>query len=173
MDKAHVQHPVGLVQHEDFHPAQVQQALALEVQQAAGGGNQDIQALFDLVHLGLLSHAAEDNGGAQGQVLAVGFEALLDLEGQLPGGGEDEGADIPGPHHHVGVEPLEDRGGEGAGLARAGLGAAQHVPALEGGGDGLALDGGGLGVALGRQCLEDRGDQPQLIEFHGILPLRS
>ncbi len=48
---------------------------------------------FSGLHLGVLAHAAEDDGGAQGQVLAIGLEALLDLEGQLPGGGEDQGAD--------------------------------------------------------------------------------
>ncbi len=37
VDKPHVQHAVGLVQDEDLHPAQVQQALAGQVQQTAPG----------------------------------------------------------------------------------------------------------------------------------------
>ena len=93
VDEAHVQHPVGLVQHEDLQPGQVDELLAVEVAQAAGGGHQDVHAIFQPLHLGGLAHAAEDDGGAQGQVLAIGLKALLDLEGQLPGGGEDQGPD--------------------------------------------------------------------------------
>ena len=70
VDEAHVQHPVGLVQHEDLQPGQVDELLAVEVAQAAGGGHQDVHALFQPLHLGSLPHAAEDDGGAQGQVLA-------------------------------------------------------------------------------------------------------
>ena len=77
VDEAHVQHAVGLVQDEDLHPAQVQKALALEVQEPARGGHQDIHALFQLLHLGLLPHPAEDDGGAQGQVPAIGGERCV------------------------------------------------------------------------------------------------
>ena len=41
------------------------------------------------------------------------------------------------------AELLENGGGEGAGLAGAGLGAAQHVPAGQRGGNGFCLDGRG------------------------------
>ena len=136
VDEAHVQHPVGLVQHEDLQPGQVDELLAVEVAQAAGGGHQDVHALFQPLHLGSLAHAAEDDGGAQGQVLAIGLKALLDLEGQLPGGGEDQGPD-GAALGLAAAELLENGGGEGAGLAGAGLGAAQHVPAGQRGGNGL------------------------------------
>ena len=145
VDKPHVQHPVRLVQHEDLNAGQVQQALAVEIQQPPRGGHQDVQAPPDGVHLGLLAHAAEDDGRAQGQVPAVSGEAVLDLDGQLPGGGEDERPDHPGPGHGP-AEALEDGGCEGAGFAGARLGAAQHVPPRQGGRDGLALDGGGVCV---------------------------
>ena len=128
MDEAHVQHTVRLVQHEDLDAGQVQKPLAVEVQQTARRGHQDVQPPADGVHLGLLAHAAEDHRGAQGQVAPVGREAVLDLQGQLPGGGEDQGPDHPGLGGPA-AEPLKDGGGEGAGLAGARLGAAQHVPA--------------------------------------------
>ena len=41
VDKAHVQHPVGLVQHENLQGIQGDKALVVEVHQAAGGGHQD------------------------------------------------------------------------------------------------------------------------------------
>ena len=43
--------------------------LTLEVQQTAGRGHQNVQAPLDLVHLGLLANAAEDDGGAKGRFL--------------------------------------------------------------------------------------------------------
>ena len=93
MDKAHVQHPVGLVQDEDLHLGQVQQALAGQVQQAAGGGGENVHPPLELVHLGGLAHPAEDHRLGEGQVLAVGVEGLVNLNGQLPGGGENQGPD--------------------------------------------------------------------------------
>ena len=44
MDKAHVQHAVGLVEHQDLDLAQVQRTLASMVQQAARCGHQDVHA---------------------------------------------------------------------------------------------------------------------------------
>src|SRR6201999_327297 len=40
-----------------------------------------------------LADAAEDDGGADAEVLAVGGEALADLRGELAGRGEDQGPD--------------------------------------------------------------------------------
>ena len=141
--------------------------------QPSGGGHQNVHPGLQLVHLGLLAHPAKDDGGAEGEVFPVGLEALLDLQGQLPGGGQDQGTD--GPDAEVGlrlpaVELLEDGGGEGTGLARACLGAAQHVPALEGGGDGLLLDGGGLFVVQGPQGGEDGGTESQVLKGHKNVP---
>ncbi len=51
---------------------------------------------------------------------------------------------------------MQDRQGEGGGLAGAGLGDAQQVAAGEHAGDGLRLDRGGRGVAFGGQRLEER-----------------
>ena len=169
MDKAHVQHPVGLVQHENLQAVQIDKALVVEVHQPAGGGDQDVDAPFQGLHLGILAHSAEDDGGAEREVFPVGHEALLDLEGQLPGGGEDQGPD--GTDTEVGlrlpaVELLEDGGGEGTGLAGACLGTAQHVPPGQGGGDGFFLNGGRLVIALLLQGAQNGGVQPQVFELH-------
>ena len=78
---------------------------------------------------------------------AVGLKALLNLDGQLPGGGEDEGAD-GAAGLGVGGKALKNGGGEGAGLACAGARTAQYVPARQRSGDGLFLNGRGRRVAL-------------------------
>ena len=73
----------------------------------------------------------------------------------------------------AGIQLLEDGGGEGAGLPRARLGAAQYVPAPKGGGDGLLLDGGGLLIAQGLQGVENLGAEPQLLKGHKNVPFLS
>ena len=67
--------------------------------------------------------------------------SLVDLRGQLPGRGQDEGArGAP----RLAEQPVEDGQDEGGGLAAARHGAAEHVAALHDGRDGLVLDGRGL-----------------------------
>ena len=52
-----------------------------------GGGGENVHPPLELVHLGGLAHPAEDHRLGEGQVLAVGVEVLVNLNGQLPGGG--------------------------------------------------------------------------------------
>ena len=114
--------------------------------------------------------AAVDRGGADAPVAAVDANALLDLERELAGRGEDEGADraTAGARVDVGrAEALEERQHEGRRLAGAGLGVGQEVAALEHERDRLGLDGGGLGVALVRDGAEELGREPKGIEGHG------
>ena len=62
---------------------------------------------------------------------------LLDLLGELSGGGKDERLALPQP----GVDLLEDRDGEGGSLASSRLSLRDHVEALDAGHDGALLDG--------------------------------
>ena len=89
-------------------------------------------------------------------VLAVGLEALVDLAGQFAGGREHKHpAPLWLPRLWVGHHPLDERQGEGGGLARARLGTAEDVAAGEHVRHGLRLDRGRLGVALGKKRLEE------------------
>ena len=142
VDEAHVQHPVSLVQNKDLQVLQPDEPLLVQIHQTARRGHQNIHAAAQGLHLGILAHAAEDDGVAQGQVCPIGGEALADLDGQLPGGREDQGAE-PVVRRPGLAQPLEDGGGKGTGLAGAGLGAAQYVPPRQGRGNGLLLDGRG------------------------------
>jgi hypothetical protein len=47
-DEAHVEHPVGLVQHQDLDPRKIEVALALMVEQAAWSRDQDVDAALQL-----------------------------------------------------------------------------------------------------------------------------
>ena len=135
--KAHVQHLVGLVQHDLGHMAQVDAAVPVVVHQAAGGGHHDLAALGQaaglLVHIGAAVYAGHlDRRHKVGQVLHVPG----DLLGQLPGGRQDDGLRV----RLVRLDVLGHRDAEGAGLAGAGGGLGDHVPARHHQRDHLFLD---------------------------------
>ena len=90
MDEAHVEHAVGLVEHEDGDLVEPDVALVAKVEQASGRGDQDIDAGLQRLHLVMLVDAAEDDGGAQGQPASVSGEALGDLAGELAGRRQDQ-----------------------------------------------------------------------------------
>ena len=91
-DEPHVEHPVGLVEHQDLDLAQIDGFLLDVVEEPSRSGDQDFdprahdrQLLFDV-------DAAEDDGRAQFRVLAIGAHRLLDLDRQLARGGQDQRA---------------------------------------------------------------------------------
>ena len=117
------------------------------------------------LHLRAVLHPAEDGGDREAQVLAIGAEALGDLAGQLAGRRQHEHSGAaPGRGLPGGVQPVQDRQGEGGGLAGARLGDAEKVPPGHDGGNGLGLDGGGCLVALALQRLEQEGIQAKFGE---------
>ena len=133
------------------------------------------------LHLGNLGDAAEDDGAAQMGVAAVGVEALLDLQSELPGGGEDEGANRPGSPQRLPVDPanrifcqaLEDRQCERRRFAGPGLGAAHQIPSLQHRRDGLFLNGGRGGIPFLLHRFEQGGHQLQVGKFDWIHASRS
>ena len=156
VNEAHIQHPVGFVQHKNFDFGQADKALTDQVVQTARRGHQNLHAPLELLHLGLLPHAAENNAGAQRQLFAIGHKVFLNLQSQLPGRGQDQRPNVPAfPGRPLLIEPLQDRQGESGGLAGARLGAAQHVLSRKDGGNGIPLNGGRGFVAAGF----DRGQQ--------------
>lgn len=88
--EAHVQHVVRFVQNQGFHTAQVDGLAFQMVNQPAGRGYQNIQAAGQLLELGGVPHAAEDDGGGQVQPFGIGADVVMNLRGQFPGGAQDE-----------------------------------------------------------------------------------
>ncbi len=80
LDKAHVQHPVGLVQHHGLHLVQADGPTLHVVHEPAGGGHHDLGALFQLGDLPVNGLAAVEAGhpdaGQEGAQLA---QLLLNL----------------------------------------------------------------------------------------------
>jgi hypothetical protein len=123
------------------------------VQQAARRGDQDVDAVLELLDLRVDADAAEDHGRVELGVLAVHAHAFLDLGRQFAGRGQDQGADgawrfVAGQlaADGVGRQAVQQRQGEAGRLAGAGLCAGQQVAAVQDGRDGLLLDRG-RGVA--------------------------
>ncbi len=149
VNEAHVEHPVGLIEHQELDRADVDEPLADEIEQPAGRGHEHVHAVLHGAGLRLLADATVDHRRPQARVPAVGEKTLVDLGGEFAGGGEHEHAAPPG----LGLprrlpEAVDEGQGEGRRLAGAGLGAAEQVAAGEHVRDRLRLDRRGCGVAL-------------------------
>mgnify|MGYP000319035922 CR=1 FL=1 len=159
VDKAHVQHPVGLVQHHRLHLVQPDGAPLHMVHQAPWGGHHDLGGLFQLEDLFVDGLPAVETHGAHPLLERAQVPQLVpDLDGQLPGGGQHQAGDL-GP---LGIGVLDHRDAEGKGLARAGGGLGNDILPLHEIGDRPRLDGGGLDIALLFNGPHDGLGQPQL-----------
>ena len=166
VDKAHIQHPVGFVQNKDLNVGEVQQPLPHQVVQAARAGNEDVHALFQGCDLRSLTHTAKDDGAAQGQILAVGFKALADLQSQLPGRSQDQGADGTLFAGRAGSQAVEHGQRKGSRLAGTRLGAAHQVPPGQHRRNGRRLNGRGGFIARLCHSTQHRRGKIQFIKCH-------
>src|SRR5690606_23305808 len=148
-DKAHVQHAVGFVQHQDFHAGQVHGALTHVVQQTARSGYQNVQGLAQRMELGVDVHATKHDHRAQTGVLAVQTYRFFNLGGQFTGRGQDQRTRAAWFTVLLRVvqQTVQDRQGKACGLAGAGLSGSQQVATFNDLGDGLGLNRGGVGIA--------------------------
>ena len=114
--------------------------------------------------LGRLADAAEDDRALQLEVAAVGRRS----DSSIWIASSRVGVRIEHPRRarlRTGagrVQPLQQRQREGGGLARAGLGDAEQVAALEQLRDGGDLDRRGAVVALLGECAQERRGQPEV-----------
>ena len=170
VDEAHVEHAVGLVEDEEARLVQLHVALAHEVDQPAGRGDEEIDAVAQALDLAEARHAAEHQRGGDMRALGQFPDRVIDLDGEFAGGSEDEGVGgsgrAAGAHGH---DLGEDGQREGRRLAGAGLGDAQHVAPGQVRRDRLLLDRLGRGEAGSFGCLEEEaGDSEFLETVHGL-----
>ena len=143
---------VGLVEDDLLHVGEVEQALALQVDEAPGGADDDLRAGLELLDLALVRLAAVDRDDRGGAVRGRDLEVLGHLDREFAGRDDDEGLHAV---RGVGAEALDDGEAEPEGLAGARLGLADDVLAGEGERDRLLLDREGLDDALAGQCIDD------------------
>ena len=133
--EAHVEHAVGLVEHEDADVGERERAALEEVLQAAGRGDEDVR-LGGLAGLALERDAAVDRGDLQRACVGDVPRLLDDLRRELAGGGEDERRGALGRR----LEAVDERHAEGERLAGPRGGRDEDVVAGEDVGDDQALD---------------------------------
>src|SRR5687768_11513631 len=98
-DEAHVEHAVGFVDHQDLDVVHQDLAALEQVDQAAGGRDQHVDAAVQFLLLVDEALATYEQGVAQVCVLAILLEAVGHLGGQLPSRLQDERA------RHAGLGP--------------------------------------------------------------------
>ncbi len=148
----HLEHLVGLVEHEVLEPGQVERALLEVVDDAARGADDDLRTLAQAGQLDPVGLAAVDGQNVQtrnvGGVLA---ERLGHLQRELAGRCQHQGLRRPTRD----VETGQDRHCERSGLTRSGLREADDVVARHQRRDGGRLDGRRALVSDVAQGLQD------------------
>ena len=158
--KAHVEHTVGLVEHQDLDLVQVASTLLNQVDQTARRGDQDITAVLERRGLRLVAHATHDGHGNMAGDVGNLARDLVDLLGELTRGGDNEhhgaaavalgllgaatAVAVTTLAHGLGrsdmLQVVHGRQQESGRLAGAGLSGGKQVAALEYHGDGAGLD---------------------------------
>ena len=145
--KAHVEHTVGLVQHQRAHAAQMQGAFARQFLDAAGRADHDLRVVrFERCQLRTKRHAAGEHqqlhvGNAGGQLAQL----LADLVCQFARGAQHQRLRTG----QCRVELLQQAQPERGGLAAAGGRLGNHIQPLEDRRQALRLDRREGGVAQG------------------------
>ena len=138
-DEAHVEHPVGLVDHENLDAREQELAALIVIEKAARCRDQHIDTARDLYVLIIEGHAADQQRHAQLVVDAILDEVFLDLSSEFARRLEDQRARHPGTGAAL-FQHRDHRQCERGGLASAGLRDAQHIAAGHDMRYGLFLD---------------------------------
>ena len=161
LGEAHLEHLVGLVEHQHAHPVEDQRAALEVVDDAPGRADDDLGAAGERPLLGQVGGATVDgDDGHAVQVPGERGQRLGHLQGELPGRRQDDG--LHGRDR--GVDVREQRQAEGGRLAGAGLRDADEVAPGEQRRDRVRLDGGGLGEAEVRDGAAHRLGQREVVE---------
>ena len=137
--KAHVEHPVRLVEHQVRDLRKVDALRLKVIDEAARCGDDHLEALLQGLELRAVADAAEDRLRADARALGERHRVVRHLLRQLTRGAQDQHLQAAANLH-----PLERRNHERGGLAGTRLGDAHDIRTGESGGDGLGLNGGRL-----------------------------
>ena len=160
-DEAHVEHAIGLIEHQDLDAIELDGVLLSQIHQPAWRGHQHIGAAAQAHHLRVDLHTAKHPVGAQIKVARIGRHVLTHLGRQFAGGGEHQGSHDVVASMGPMPQPLQHRQGEPGGLARAGLSRGHHITALQHCRNALLLNRRRRGVALLQHRLHDRPTQAE------------
>ena len=169
MNEPHVEHPIGLVEDEILDRLDLDEPLPDEIEEPPRRRHEDVDATGHGAGLRVLVDAAVDHRALEMGVAAVGFEAVVDLPGELARRRENEDpAMLRRGVATVVHEPLDERQREGRRLTGAGLRTAEEVAAGEDVRHRLGLDRRRRRVALVGERLEERLGEPKRREGRNI-----
>ena len=136
-----------------------------QVEQTAGRGDQDVNAARQGFDLAAVTQAADDGAKTQTEAAAVGIEAAGDLDRELAGRRQHQGARAFRQGALLGSgEVLQHGQRKGGGLAGTGLGDAQDVATLQQRRNGARLDGCRHRVLGGLEGTQQRLGQAEVRE---------
>lgn len=152
-------HLIGLIKDEHLHAVGLEEATLNHVVDTAGGTDDDLRAVLEGLHV--ITDGGTTNAGVALNVHEVtdGDNDLLDLLGQLAGGGEDKSlAGLEG-----GVDLLENGDRESGSLASTGLGLSNDIVAFG--------ESAGVGHFVEKWCFLtlDDGHDSALLDSRGTL----
>ena len=162
-EEAHVEHPVGFVEHEVLEAGQLGVRLAEVIEQATRCGNDHVHAAPERVLLRTHADATEHGGAGDRCVDGEVLQVLVDLRREFARRREHE---RPGDAARTVDELVHDREDEGCRLAAAGHRAGEDVATFEGRRDGCFLDRGGAGETEFLHPLEEAGVKLEATERH-------
>lgn len=137
--KTEIGHVIRLVDHGDLDRVEADQTLLHQVLEAAGAGDDDVDAGFERGHLTGLRDAAEDRGDPQATRSRQRLERRGDLRRELAGGCEHQPRGPCGAPVSAG-EAADEGNRECEGLSAAGFPAAEDISAGECVGQGFHLN---------------------------------
>ena len=160
-EKAHVQHPVGLIQHHGLNLIQTQGLAVVVIHEPAGGGHHDLGLPLQGLDLAADAGAAVDHRHPDAGVIGQQAPQLIaDLDRQFPGGSQNQALQVL----TGGINMFNHGNAEGKGLARSSGCLCDYIPPLQQRRNGLLLNGGRVSVALLLQGLEHGLGKAQLLK---------
>ena len=114
--KAHVEHPISLIQNQDLNLGKRNRFLLQMIDQASGSRNKNMRAIFDHPDLGSHGCAADQNSGAQSIHLSEFLEGFIHLKREFASREEHQSFSF------AYRKALEHRSGKRKSLASSGLG---------------------------------------------------
>lgn len=159
--ETHVEHAVHFIEDEHLDFAKAHGGAVEMVDEAPGGGDDDVSACGELFGLGAKADAAIEQGDFHAGVFAVFFELFGDLVGEFAGGFEYEDLGFA----HFG-DLREGGEGEGGGFSGACLGGADDVLAFENNRNRLGLDWRWRGVTGFLNGFQNGCGEPKCVKSH-------
>ena len=156
--EAHVEHAVGLVQHQELDAREVHAAAVHVVLEPARRGDRDVERLPQLRELQAERHAADQQRGGELLPAAVAVRRLLHLHRELARRREHQHARALARDLRRRAQPLQPRQHEGRGLAAAGLRRDQQIAARQHRGNRFALHRRRPGIAEARRGYPERDE---------------